>query len=50
MATSTSATTALQTQLKTLEIGALVSGVFVFVNNIVSASVLSAEIKKCFQF
>ena len=39
----------LKSQLITLGIGAVVNGVFNFVDNIVSASVLSAQIATCFK-
>ena len=46
---NTTAISSLQSQLITLGIGAIVSGVFNFVDNIVSAAVLSAQIATCFK-
>ena len=46
---NTTAISSLQSQLITLGIGAVVSGVFNFVDNIVSASVLSAQIATSFK-
>ena len=46
---NTTAISSLQSQLISLGIGAIVSGVFNFVDNIVSAAVLSAEIAECFK-
>ena len=45
----TTAINSLQSQLISLGIGAVVSGVFNFVKYIVSAAVLSAETAKCFK-
>ena len=46
---NTTAINSLQSQLISLGIGAVVSGVFNFVKYIVSAAVLSAETAKCFK-
>ena len=46
---NTTAISSLQSQLITLGIGVVVNGVFNFVDNIVSASVLSAQIATCFK-
>ena len=46
---NTTAITTLQNELVTLGIAQLVNGVFSFVDNIVSSSILSAQIATCFK-